>query len=350
MAIQRQISQDFCHFSRWYNRRVISELTATEWDTRLSGFPEAHILQTSAWGILKSGFGWSAARLANASAGAQVLFRKLPGGFSIAYVPMGPLGTWLPDLLPALIELSHSRRAITLKVEPDLSAPPSLAQDLRTAGFRPSSHTVQPPRTLLIDLQPDEESLLARMQQKTRYNIRLAGRKGVSVRPWNDLDGFGRMMRETAARDGFGSHLPDYYRRAYQLFHPSGNCVLLVAEAEGEPLASLMVFKQQQRAWYLFGASTNLQRNKMPNYLLQWEAIRWAKMQGCSTYDLWGVPDAELETLEDEFTARADGLWGVYRFKRGFGGDLRRTIGTWDLPLRPTLYRLYDWIFRRKPA
>jgi lipid II:glycine glycyltransferase (peptidoglycan interpeptide bridge formation enzyme) len=87
----------------------------------------------------------------------------------------------------------------------------------------------------------------------------------------------------------------------------------------------------------------------MPNYLLQWEAIRWAKSQGCCEYDLWGVPDVDLATLETNFTSRNDGLWGVYRFKRGFGGELKRSIGPWDRVYNPFLYRLYSvWLKYRK--
>jgi lipid II:glycine glycyltransferase (peptidoglycan interpeptide bridge formation enzyme) len=87
----------------------------------------------------------------------------------------------------------------------------------------------------------------------------------------------------------------------------------------------------------------------MPNYLLQWEAIRWAKSQGCTEYDLWGVPDEDLATLEANFANRNIGLWGVYRFKRGFGGELRRSVGPWDRVYNPTLYRLYSvWLKYRK--
>ena len=95
-----------------------------------------------------------------------------------------------------------------------------------------------------------------------------------------------------------------------------------MAESEGQPLAALMVFTRGARAWYVYGGSTDLQREKMPNYLLQWEAMRWARARGCTEYDLWGVPDEDEAVLEDGFADRSDGLWGVYRFKRGFGGEV----------------------------
>jgi lipid II:glycine glycyltransferase (peptidoglycan interpeptide bridge formation enzyme) len=120
-------------------------------------------------------------------------------------------------------------------------------------------------------------------------------------------------------------------------------CELLVAEAEGQPLAALIVFARGARAWYLYGASANEFRNYMPTYVLQWEAMRWARVQGCTEYDLWGVPDEDEETLEAEFTKRADGLWGVYRFKRGFGGEVRRGAGPWERVYRPVLHRVMDY-------
>ncbi len=331
---------------------MASSLTAqpvseAAWEAFLQAYPEAHVLQTAAWGALKAAFGWRVARLVVGEAGAQVLFRPLPLGLSVAYIPKGPVGprpAW-DALWPAVDALCRQAHAVFLKVEPDLweddpsSAPPP--------GFHPSHHAIQPRRTLVVSLEGSEDEILARMKQKTRYNIRLAARKGVTVRAWDDLEAFHRLMLETGARDGFGVHHAAYYREAYARFHPRGEAELLVAEYEGEPLAALMVFARGARAWYFYGASTGKHRNKMPTYLLQWEAMRWAKARGCREYDLWGVPDADAETLEAEFTQRREGLWGVYRFKRGFGGVLRRAV-VWDRVYRPWLYRAYLAYLRRR--
>ena len=188
------------------------------------------------------------------------------------------------------------------------------------------------------------------MKQKTRYNIRLAQRKGVTIREGgiDDLAIFYELSQITAARDGFGIHTLAYYEAAYRFFAPDG-CALLIAEIQAEskgqpePLAALMVFRQGETAYYLYGASSNRHRNLMPAYLLQWAAIEWAKRQGCGRYDLWGIPDAEPAVLEAEFTNRHDGLWGVYRFKRGFGGQVVRSLGAFDYVYRPALYRAYRW-------
>ena len=332
-------------------------LTASEWDEFLSDFPDAHLLQTSAWGELKADFGWEVARLAGENSGAQVLFRSLPLGFTIAYIPKGPLchstqmqaatrdgqAAWA-KLGLAVDELCRSRRAVFLKVEPDqwengATVPPN---------FQPSSYTIQPRRTLVIDLEGDEERVLARMKQKTRYNIRLALRKGVVVRHSADLETFHRLMQVTGGRDSFGIHSLAYYRRAYELFHPQGACELLFAEFEEKPLAGLMAFAHGRRAWYFYGASGNEHRERMPTYLLQWEAMRWARERGCTSYDLWGIPDEDEPALEAGFTERSDGLWGVYRFKRGFGGELRRSAGPWDRVYHQRLYSLYKWYVGRR--
>ena len=328
----------------------MSDPSPLEWDNFLSRHPEAHILQTSAWGELKESFGWRAFRLQRGEAGAQILIRRLLPGIHLAYIPRGPVGYDWQSILPAVDEICHQHHVVFLKVEPDLwdsepekSSPPP--------GFVSSPHSIQPPRTLILDLSGDEQVVLGRMKQKTRYNINLALKKGVVIHPTSDLDIFHSLIELTAQRDRFGAHQLDYYRRAYELFHPLGQCELFLAEYEHNPLAALMVFAYGKRAWYFYGGSSNSHRERMPNYLLQWEAMRWARSQGCNEYDFWGVPDADLETLEAGFTQRSDNLWGVYRFKRGFGGVLRRTAGPWDRIYQPLLYRLYLlWQKNRRDA
>jgi lipid II:glycine glycyltransferase (peptidoglycan interpeptide bridge formation enzyme) len=149
------------------------------------------------------------------------------------------------------------------------------------------------------------------------------------------------MMTATGGRDNFGVHSMEYYQLAYDLFHPIGLCELLVANFENKPIASIMVFASGKRAWYVYGASSDSERNRMPAYLLQWEAIRWAKNRGCLEYDLWGIPDEDEQTLEAGFTHRNSGLWGVYRFKRGFGGEIKRSIQALDKVYMPWLYSFY---------
>jgi lipid II:glycine glycyltransferase (peptidoglycan interpeptide bridge formation enzyme) len=320
------------------------QLSTAEWAQFIQQHPEAQLLQTSTWGTLKSNFGWTPQYIRQGNLGAMVLFRRLPLGLSIAYIPRGPVGSgdWA-DFWPGVDDLCRKEKAVFLRVEPEIWEP--VAPGFATAnlpGFSVTHQTIQPPRTVLVNLEGSEEDLLGAMKSKTRYNIRLAKRKDVVVKASDDVAAFHHMMLTTGERDAFGIHSLAYYQKAYELFASEGKCALLVAFYQEKPLAGLMAFAQGKTAWYLYGASTNEERNRMPTYLLQWEAMRWARDQGCTSYDLWGVPDQPEEELEEQFTDRADGLWGVYRFKRGFGGEVCRTIGAWDKVYRPALYRLYQ--------
>jgi peptidoglycan pentaglycine glycine transferase (the first glycine) len=338
------------------------ETTLPAWDNFLARHPNAHLLQTGAWGELKSAFGWSAVRIVADGCGAQILFRRLPLGFTVAYIPKGPVvnGPWTVDGGQFWNEVDlvcKEHRAVFLKIEPDawnddpysfvVRRPSSVVSHPSSVV---SSHSIQPRRTIMVDLHGSEEEILARMKQKCRYNIRLAEKKEVIVRAWDNVDEFHRMMTATGERDAFGVHSQEYYRRAYDLLHGAGMAELLVAEYAGKPLAALMVCARGKSSWYLYGASTDEERNRMPAYLLQWESMRWAKAHGAQEYDLWGVPDEDEATLEANFETRHDGLWGVYRFKRGFGGELKRAADPLDKVYQPLLYRAYLAIIGKREA
>jgi lipid II:glycine glycyltransferase (peptidoglycan interpeptide bridge formation enzyme) len=304
-----------------------------------------HLLQSPLWGQFKAGFGWEPEIFRNESAQAQVLFRRLPLGLSIAYLPKGPVGHDWESLWPQIDVTCKKHRAVFLQVEPDLAEgdpKPALAEQMQ--GFTVEPHTIQPRSTILVDLKADEEKLLSRMKQKTRYNIRLAEKKGVVVRETDDIQGFHRLMQTTGTRDGFAVHDISYYQKAFDIFSPSEACVLLGAFHDEQPLAYLMLFLSGERSWYFYGASDDASRNLMPTYLLQWEAMRWSKAHGATTYDLWGIPDASAEELEEQFMQRSDGLWGVYRFKRGFGGEVVRSAPAFVRVYKPLLYRAYQKI------
>ncbi len=325
------------------------QATREEWIAFTAAHPEMHLLQSAPWASLKEAFGWRARFVISGEAGALVLFRKLAPGLSLAYIPKGPIGDPAPGLWLDIDKVCRQERAVFLKLEPDRwLADPDQPPDSPPPGFILSQHGIQPPRTILLDLHGDEDEILSRMKQKTRYNIRLARRKGIKVNASADIQTFHKLLEITSDRDEFGVHSQAYYQAGYDLFHPTGACELLLASYEGEPLAGLMVFACGERSWYLFGASTDQHRNRMPNHLLQWEAIRWARAQGCTEYDLWGIPDASTEALEAEFMNRSDGLWGVYRFKRGFGGEPHRADGPWDRVYFPSLYRVYQWWANRR--
>jgi len=335
---------------------VSTTITATEWDSFVASHPQGHILQTPAWAELKCAFGWTAIRIGikekgNVVAGAQILFRSLPLGIAtIAYIPKGPIVDWENESLVKFLfenidQVCRDRNAIFVKLEPV----PTSNFKLPTSNFQ-KSKPIQPQRTLIIDLRPSEDEILASMKQKTRYNIRLAEKKGVAVNPSDDLDTFNKLMQVTGERDQFGVHSSAYYRKAYELFRPLNRAQIFTAYYNDQPLATLMLFRLGERAWYFYGGSSNEERNRMPTYLLQWEAMRWAKAHSATHYDLWGVPDEDEEILETNFENRNDGLWGVYRFKRGFGGKLIREPDAWDRVYSPMMYELYRMYMERRTA
>ncbi len=321
------------------------EISLSEWNEFFELHSNAHFLQSGAWGELKSASGWKPVRLRCGQAGAQLLFKPLPAGFSVGYIPKGPIG-FCAGLLEEIDRVCIQNRAIFLKIEPDVWEPAE-ARGLPGESFRPS-RPIQPRRSVVVNLDGSEDDILARMKQKTRYNIRLAQKKEVVVRPSADVSEFYQLAEVTAQRDKFGVHSRGYYQKVYDLFHESGHCEILSAYYNDQPLASLFVFAFGEHAYYMYGASSDIERNRMPAYLIQWEAMRWAKQKGCKYYDLWGIPDREEAELEDGFTQKDshEGLWGVYRFKRGFGGQVWRSVGAYDRVYRKGLYWLYSLVMR----
>jgi lipid II:glycine glycyltransferase (peptidoglycan interpeptide bridge formation enzyme) len=222
---------------------------------------------------------------------------------------------------------------------------------LQDRGWSYSDEQIQFCNTVLLDLTASEDELLAAMKQKSRYNVRLAKRRGVCVSPGQvtDLEALYRIYAETAHRDGFIIRPASYYLDAWRSFLDRGLAHFLLARFKGEIVAGLILFTFGSTAWYMYGASSNRHRRQMPNYLLQWEAIRRAKDAGCLLYDLWGAP----EVLEE-----SDPMWGVVRFKLGLGGELARGLGAWDYPASRIGYGVYtkvlprylEWRRNRHPA
>jgi peptidoglycan pentaglycine glycine transferase (the first glycine) len=326
------------------------------WDAFVASRPQGHLLQSWSWGELKGQFGWRPLRLAvlereEIRATAQVLLRPLPYR-CLAYVPRGPVLDLADEatanlLLPALHQAARREGAIALKIEPPQRDDPQGAPWWAGHGFHATRQTVQPRRTVLLDLQPDEEAILAQMKPKWRYNVRLAERKALTVRQGGveDLPAFHALMGETGARDGFAAHTPAYYQAAMQLFQPGGAATLLLAEFQGQPIAGLMAFAFGCEAIYMYGASSDQERARMPNHLLQWEAMRWAKAKGCTRYDLWGIADTDPNSP-------SAGLSGVERFKVGFGGETVRFLGAFDYVYDPLVNWAFNrlWAWRRRRA
>jgi lipid II:glycine glycyltransferase (peptidoglycan interpeptide bridge formation enzyme) len=282
------------------------------------------------------------------------------GPLTVMYAPKGPALAYDDADLRAFVldhlqVLARRNRAIWLKIDPDVEAatgvpgepdntPDSTGQgltdDLKARGWRFSDDQVQFRNTIKLDLTQSEETLLAQMSQNTRRKVRVAERDGVTVRAATlaDLPILYALYRETGARDEFLVRPDWYYEQAWRKFMEAGLAHALIAEYAGKPIAHVILFHFGRTCWYFYGASSNEERQRMPNYLLQWEAIRWAKAQGYAIYDFWGAPDTFDET---------DSMWGVYNFKRGFRGTVTRHVGAWDYAPYPLLYAAYSQAWPR---
>ena len=311
------------------------------------------LLQSGYWGFFKQAFGWQAhpfeVRVGGARFGLLVLTRRLLGLFAIAYIPFGPgFDPWvggqgsrgeLLARLAAAVRPHLPKTSVFIRYDlPWARTGDSPELRRRGARVRKSANDMQPASTVLVDIRPPEEQILAAMKSKTRYNARLAAKKGIQIveASEDDFEAWYALYRETSARDRIAIHAPAYYRalffqaRAYPGKAPAVK--LLLARHEGELLAGSIVVFWKTKAIYLTGASSNEKRNLMPTYALQWEAMRMAKAAGCETYDLYGIPPAPDPDHP---------MHGLYQFKTGFSETILERWGSWDVPCRPLLFALY---------
>lgn len=335
-------------------QRTWEAATPGEWAEFVAKQPRAHITQLMEWGALKHRFDWDACDFAvgdsdGMRASALALVKDLPLRLGkMAYVPMGPYAQSEMDYAALWRDIRKETGAAFLKVEPGHLAPGE-ELGLRSMGFRPSPQTIQPPRSIIIDIRGSEDGILANMNQGTRRKIRKSLASDLRIRTGmrRDLPAFCQLMQATGDRNSFGVHSAAYYEMVFDLFMPRYG-TLLLAELAGELLAGVMVFALGGTAWYLYGASSRAHSQVQASYGAQWAAIGWAKERNCHSYDMWGVPDHDEATLEAGFRERRDGLWGVYGFKRGWGGELRRTMGAWDLPFSRPVYAAYRAALRAR--
>ncbi len=327
---------------------LLTDSERLAWNQFVASHAHGDVLQCWEWGELKARTGWQPLVLAARAggeirAGALVLCRRGPLGLSIAYCPRGPLwrtgdASSLRTFVQAVRELPPSPRPVLLKIDPAVSDSPSVRAALAQAGFAPVPESerrfggTQPRHVMKLDISGAEEELLASLHHKTRYNIRLSGRRGVVVCAATEraeLEAFYRLLQETARRDGFRIRQLSYFQDIWDVLISRQLAKLFVATFDGEPIAGAISFVLGRQCWYVYGASANQHRNLMANHLLQWEMIRWAKSLGCTVYDMRGV--AAASAPED------DPLRGLNRFKAGFGARYVEYVGEWDAPLRRPL-------------
>jgi peptidoglycan pentaglycine glycine transferase (the first glycine) len=314
-----------------------------------------HLLQSWEWGEFKSRHGWQAERVsvhgADGDGYAQVLFRA-KGPVSIGYIPRGPLMTgdadkvW-PELRNEIDKSARRHRAITVIIEPDHHL--GLTGTYGNAGVVQGPAHLQPERTVKIPLL-DDEAILKQMHSKTRYSVRLAMRRGVEIEikdPGDSvaLDRCYGLMEDTANRNEFSIHSRQYYADFLDVF--GDRALFTFASWEGHLASVIIAAAFGEEAIYMYGASSTEHRGHGASFLLQFEAMKWGRQQGCRRYDLWGIPKDDPESLAGEDRrslagTKGDDWRGIYRFKTGFGGDIVSYPDTLErryVPVLPWLAR-----------
>jgi lipid II:glycine glycyltransferase (peptidoglycan interpeptide bridge formation enzyme) len=315
------------------------------WDDLVVANPDGgNILQSRGWGEAKYAQGWRPRYLIGNTNGDQVavlaLQRHIPGIGDLWYCPKGPGVTSSAQLAALLGERSHEALAkvFCIKVEPELLDEAPTRNSLRRAGCVKAPDVQIHRATVIVDLRPDEDALLQSFKSKTRYNIRLAQRKGVTVIavPCDqaNTDTFYELYAQTAHRAGFALRPKRYYTRYWRLLEASGQGQLFFAMHQGTVLAGLYAAHLGHKGWYKDGGSGTEHRELMAPHLLQWEAMRWLRARGIRSYDMVAVPPRDQ-------LHEGHPLYGLWRFKSGFSEQITEFVGTWDLPLQARHYRIW---------
>jgi lipid II:glycine glycyltransferase (peptidoglycan interpeptide bridge formation enzyme) len=304
---------------------------AAAWDGALAAMPNPHLLQTYRWGELQSAFGWEVHRhfidVNETTVPVNLLLAPTlaPGG-RYGYVAKGPAlkAAQISGALEPLAALAEDLRLAFLTIEPEVEA-----------GWTPPppwhrGAAIQPEYTSIVDLRPEPQAILAGLKPKTRYNVRLAERKGVVVEQTDDVAVFAKLAGMTSVRHRIQLAREPYYRAVHDLMSAEGICRIYLASHQGAPLAGIMILRFAGRATYLFGASAPTGRSLMPSYLLHWHAIEEMRRLGDVEYDLWGIPPDDQP---------GHPLAGLRQFKSGWNGRRVHYAGAFDLPLSPTLWR-----------
>jgi peptidoglycan pentaglycine glycine transferase (the first glycine) len=334
--------------------KIINQEEQSFFNDFMAWGPKGHVLQSYEWGEVKRHTGWQPIRLlvmdeGKPTAGISILKRRLPIPIfnkCIFYAPRGPVADYtdkhtLQFLFSKVKSIAKKHGAILLKIDPDINSPnEEVVKSLRSLGFNlldsgKDFDGIQPKFVFRLDIKNSLEDIMADFHHKTRYNIRLAGRRGVTVKVGEreDLKAFYEILEETCIRDQFLVRGFDYFETLWDELVEKGLARLFMAEYEGRYIAGTLAFLFGDKVWYMYGASSNQDRNVMPNYALQWAMIKWAKENNCNMYDFRGV-SGDLSPDNP--------LYGLYRFKKGFSGEFTEFIGEFDMPLSPFFY--YLWV------
>ncbi len=345
---------------------IVQEITSREqWDGFLTSQPGGHLLQAYEWGELSRSLGKRIYRLGALDNGRMVgamllsvtpvpLPKLIPGlRFNWLYCSRGPtVEDPHAPALAALVEHAHTiaqqERAVVLRLEPNIAEDDPDFNTWMTVydklGFHTYPFSVHGRRSWVLDIRPDMDHLFANFQKGWRQDIRIAERLGVKVRAVEseaDFDTYYELLKITSQRDGFFIHSKEYHREMLQRFARKGDAILYLAELEGEPLAAKMLIRFGNWCWDMFGATTSNHQNVPKTHLLQYHCLQWAKAKGCAFFDFRTIPEI-LEPGEE--------LWGVYQFKKGFGGCSRLHMPTQDYVYRPLIYTAWGKVVEVRRA
>ncbi len=322
---------------------VVTKDMIPAYEAFVQSHPKGHFCQSVLWAKQKPMWKWEAVvstdTEGNIKGSLAMLIRKVPGTpYTLMYICRGPVcdlddQETLTDLVNGAKEMAKRYKSYEIKIDPDVpSSNTEFTKMMTDLGFvitggGKNFEAIQPKYVFRLNIEgKTEEEIMAAFHQKTRYNLRLAVKKGVEVRLCGKeaVEDFTRIMEVTGARDGFVTRQASYF--ANMLDNLGEHCRLYMAYHEGRPIAGTLAIWYGDKVWYLYGASSNEDRNLMPNYLLQWNMIQWAVEKGCRIYDFRGV-SGDL-TPENP-------LYGLYKFKKGFGGEFTEFVGEMDMILKP---------------
>ena len=299
-----------------------------------------HVIQSWEWGEFRKKMGIDLIRLGEYSGNKltsayQLTFHPVPffKNITIGYFPKGPMPT--KSMVNALVDLGAKKKAAFIKIEPNITINKKLetGNKLQSLGLVESKKSLFTKYNFLLDLTKSEEQLLSSMHQKTRYNIRLAQKKGVKVYDSTsdrDFQIYLKLYFETTKRQKYFGHTPQYHQKVWETLKPAKMGQVLIGEYQKKPLVAWLLLNFDDTLYYPYGGSSQEHKDVMASNLVAWEAIRLGKKLNFKTFDMWGAlgPDAD----------KNDPWYGFHRFKEGYGGNHVEYIGTYDLILRPRLY------------
>jgi len=339
-----------------YQVAVSHDTIDRDWDAFLAHTPGGHHTQSSLWAQAKTLLGWRVARVVASRAGqivagAQLLLRPLPLFGAIGYVPRGPVlaldDARLAELVLGTVDrIARMHRVQYLVVQPAAGGEP-VAQRLQAAGFQASSLEVTPTATVLIDLATPPDDLLAEMHGKTRYNIRLGQRKGMTVREGaeRDLHTFYQLLLATGQRQQFTTYSEDYFMQMWRLLSPRGHMQLFLAEYAGEAVAGLLAIAFGNTVTYWRGGWSGQHGKLHPNEVMHWVAMTWAQSQGYRYYDLEGIDPQLAEAIVDGRCSPDALPRSLTSFKVGFGGQVELLPKCYEYVYNPLLRWSYARLF-----